>query len=88
MTKHTPAQWTAMRGSTLSGPAIIIRDGDEVIAEVQNEDAARLITAAPDMLDALHKAFRALCELVPTNPAFAIEVAIVKDAIIKAEGWP
>ena len=101
MSGHTPGRWEAKRDSgspsfsyeitTNNGRTGIgliycsTESGNPTVEDLAN---ARLIAAAPAMLDALHKAFRALCELVPTNPAYLTEVAIVKDAITKAEDWP
>lgn len=90
---HTPGPWTA---SWAENGIAALRDsegkhfanfrnvrGDEI--STVNADLA-VVVAAPEMLDTMHKAFRALCEMATTNPCLAGEIALVKATIAKAEG--
>lgn len=101
MPKHTPGPWKAdyspstgwsvwadprLHGDMKRGAVMICGD---MRAKLEDGANARMIAASPVMLDALHKAFRALCEATSKGgPAFAGEIAAVKDAITQAEGWP
>lgn len=94
--KHTPGPWIA-DGSKWRGQITVRRAGDipSPIADMwlNGDDPAanaRLIAAAPDMMEALHKVERALVDgaLVPL-PGYSDEIvclAVVRTAIAKAEG--
>jgi hypothetical protein len=70
--KHTPGTWN-VSGIPLGRPSVI-GDMDEAMAN------ARLIAAAPDMLEAMEVAL----EFMPEKATIAIEK--IKSAIAKAKG--
>lgn len=53
-TKHTPGLWRALPRQ-FDNIAIYANGGDDLIAHVYNEEDARLIVAAPDMVEALER---------------------------------
>lgn len=84
MTKHTPGPWTLLpdnNGWTLHA------NGRDITTEAFDctDDDARLIAAAPDLLDALKLARRAL-EDNDIDEMMAGEFEIITDAIVKATG--
>ena len=83
--KHTPGPWEV--GSTIeSGTQAIIHDGDSVLAILTtippNPANARLIAAAPDLLDALNEMTR--LALRPTGGCSAAEKRNAIEASIAA----
>ena len=76
---HTPGEWEALEGA-LSDEHILILSGDYAIAKVYAEEEgmeavnranARLIAAAPDMLEALHEGRRAIGDHFAPNDCYA-----------------
>lgn len=58
MSKHTPGTWQAINWTYHSTSTVVVDDpsvvtGKRVIAECATEEDARLIAAAPDLLEAL-----------------------------------
>ena len=58
MSKHTPGPWECMGGA---GATVVVADGDSVVASLRDRFGgsvahdARLIAAAPELLEALQK---------------------------------
>ena len=87
-TKHTPGPWFV--GETLSTRgACIVGDGDSVVCEFDGrhgetvEADARLIAAAPDLLEALHQLINE-ANVFEAAPARLLNNA--RKAIAKATG--
>lgn len=94
---HTPGKWAIDRRRRARGYAVAIFSGDRAICDVpdQNGDPgndpesdanARLIAAAPDLLEALERAERALAntrehnphDLGPSDTLIAVRAAIAR----------
>jgi hypothetical protein len=99
VSKHTPGPWTAFRhegtpGRHLPGWHINEAGGPGYVCSVecyehraeQCEANARLIGAAPDMLQALRRAVLALAFAAETFPAMRDDYEAVSNAIDKATG--
>lgn len=89
--KHTPGPWkTYATGLARSGlPEFEIHwsnDGECVAEVVHGEADARLIAAAPDMLQALRRAVLALAFAAESSEAMRDDYNAVSDAIAKATG--
>ena len=92
MGKHTKQPWSIVRGRC--GPSVEIFGDGRAITEMwvrsdkETEEAnARLIAAAPELLEAAQAA-RAILQACGEwgNPIIAHQVNIIEDAIKKAEG--
>ncbi len=74
MSKHTPGSWIAERQIDLEGKALSMfdiwtnSDKPRYIGEIQREENARLIAAAPLMSDTLKRAAHILAELPDQSP--------------------
>jgi hypothetical protein len=83
--KHTPGPWE-YRGKPEIG-YIVFRTWDTPTAGyVHTEGDARLIAAAPDMLEALKLAYQVIDELDHVSFRLYDLSLHIKDAVIKAEG--
>ena len=78
MSAHTPGPWTAVQDGNVDW--YIVDENESVIVFGLSEPDARLIAAAPDMLDAL-RAVRAY-----HNGGSPYSVDAIDAAIAKAEG--
>lgn len=100
-TQHTPGPWSVHWAMAQSGDASHIVDGRDmaelsVIATVHFHDDvegetkanARLIAAAPDMLEALVKVEALLDAIKLTDYPVLDELYVVQAAIAKAKGQP
>lgn len=102
-TAHVPGPWTAEYDASEPGDAVITaKRGAITIANVHDHGAssldhdsaecranARLIAAAPEMLEALHRADAALSLLVASGNADRHDhsaLADIRAALAKAEG--
>jgi serine kinase of HPr protein (carbohydrate metabolism regulator) len=92
MSKHTPGPWIA-NGYAIEQAETVDRLHTYVIAflhrdddrdDVEQEGDARLIAAAPEMLDALKEIREACCSGMGSLPA--ADIARAEKAIAKAEG--
>lgn len=91
MNKHTPGPWTVVNWGTKSkiihGLLCIATTGNQQTSSETDADA-RLIAAAPELLEALHRVVGELVymdEKLPYSNANAA-LDIVRAAIAKAEG--
>lgn len=90
MSKHTPAPWIACVWKCHA--ATTVKAADVAVAECESEVDARLIAAAPDLLEACKRA----AAFIPEHAPAAVNVGALmgglnvmnalKAAIIKAEG--
>ena len=90
---QTPGPWKVDRDNT--GPGVYCADWETRIADVCGDNLAnaRLIAAAPEMLEALHTALRHAREAMPANERAEFDAGrggsswmfSVRDAIAKAE---
>jgi hypothetical protein len=82
MSKHTPRPWSYQISRYEPEAFDIIEPGIGALAIVKSEDYARLIAAAPDLLEAL--------KLIASAENSALDLAyckgIARAAIAKAEG--
>lgn len=63
MSKHTPGEWQAINWTYHSTSTVVVDDpsvvtGKRVIAECATEEDARLIAAAPELLEAMASLLR------------------------------
>ena len=87
MSKHTPGPWLAKRAK--SGEMVqIASDGWSKVADVYHPVDARLIAAAPDLLEALKGAAEVIDACVRNTATVPIPgiSRIMRAAIAKAEG--
>jgi hypothetical protein len=101
MSKHTPGPWRVGNGSLMES-GVFSADGKTLVAgthgsarnyrrqeQIAEQDAnARLIAAAPDLLEAL-QALRRICADTPAverNPRFVTANSAALAAIAKAKG--
>ncbi len=89
--KHTPGPWyVGLKPTTVYAAVASNRAADVTITEAPTEADARLIAAAPDMLDALLAIDAAMAGRLPPTTDFRGEVshalAKVRTAIRHAEG--
>lgn len=81
MTKHTPGPWNPI--AAFNARHFFVRAENEVVAQVYDKAAnARLIAAAPDLLDAL----RTIEAAFAFGGLTADHVEAISAAIAKAEG--
>ena len=92
-TKHTPGPWmfdATLKGDGSFGGSYIVSNNAKrtwPLAEVYREDNARLIAAAPELLDALKDARNAYQQMFDVMPvAWQTIDNIICDAISKATG--
>jgi hypothetical protein len=81
MAEYTPGPWTL--GADRSGFVLYEKrnGGNDHVAHIKTQDkaVARLVAAAPDLLEALEIAAEALCDLPLMDPrTVAIRAAIAK----------
>lgn len=87
---HTPGQWRAIHWTRHAATTVVVDDpsvitGKRVIADCATEEDARLIAAAPEMLDALRRLEKAISSAPhDAERPNALEQAIA--AITKATG--
>jgi hypothetical protein len=96
MSKHTPGPWKAFRDATLNTQGLMGENGDLVFDVGTSEDGycprkadARLIAAAPDLLEACKDMVQvAIDEMGYGTYAMVEQSAIdkIRTAITKAEG--
>ncbi len=97
MSEHTPRPWYTVTGSVWTTPGgpddggthVAMMDRDEPKTTPTERDAnARLIAAAPDMLEALKAANIELSELVQKGASKVTQTRflVVREIIAKAEG--
>lgn len=84
--KHTPGPWFINNAKCLDRNewVIEIQSKSDFVADTKNEANAHLITAAPDLLEALNACRTELMRLSPTASRDAIAAA--NTAIAKATG--
>ena len=99
MSAHTPGPWVTYRGkvyhhegitqwkSTVIRPVVNGRVMSISIAKCDNEGNARLIAAAPDLLEALKKALRVI-SIVCDPDEYAEPIKAIRAAIAKVAGEP
>ena len=92
-TKHTPGPWTFVQGGSGDWPTWNVRIGRGMITLPPGEDMrvmdanARLIAAAPDLLEALKKIAKIEDKMVGSDWEEIEEArAIARAAVAKAEG--
>lgn len=90
MSKHTPGPWNAVNtGKHWNNPSIdnwvitFNEDGEQIVDHVYEEADARLIAAAPDLLDALRDA---LCALEVCGKDFPYVMSKANSVIQKVNG--
>ncbi len=93
-TKHTPGPWIHLKKGYEY--EILCNKRNDVLADVYDhfknkneselEANARLIAAAPELLEACKRALQQLDESLPTDEGNKMAVKRCKDAISKAEG--
>jgi len=84
MTKHTPAPWKFK--DTGASAKIISADGGTIATIIvtskgtpeEKKANARLIAAAPELLEAAQKALDDCVDLIGTEAGYALEAAIAK----------
>ena len=81
MTQHTPGPWAVRRAWSNGEPCdmLVVQSGVTPIADVVGDANARLIAAAPEMLEALHR----VLDVITGDQAAELGVY---DAITKATG--
>lgn len=89
--KHTPGKWEAVEvgvSDLENGVAIceVIADGRKLVCECAYEADAKLMAAAPELLDACEEALGALNGAECALPGYV--VAALERAIAKATGEP
>ena len=67
MSKHTPGPWKVEHPKERPHPVVTAADGTRV-AEVQHEEDAALIAAAPDLFNLVKRAGRALDRAEASDP--------------------
>lgn len=88
MSKHTPGPWKVIPVKTgyyidsRCGPVADTMDFDDEYGSIESEANARLIAAAPDLLEAA----RALLDLAERHGWLHVAVNAARAAIAKAEG--
>lgn len=91
---HTPGPWVVAGPEAASGPGYVMTRGGTYIAKplINNEANARLIAAAPELLDALEAAlahFGPFAEITingQRDPDDVRVTALIRAAIAKATG--
>ena len=96
MNKHTPGPWVRSGNNIKSRtdncvvirlPAQTDRVGDEPPEQIERWDAdARLIAAAPDLLEALEEIVKEYCENPDNGRTLRWAIDGAKEAIAKAKG--
>jgi len=104
--KHTPGQWTHAKHLIGDGYRVFVDHGNgqdmhDAIADLetwqtdeQTEANARLIAAAPDLLEALERLEQAAIDLIEISPGtdaeniLAAGIELARAAIAKAKGEP
>ena len=93
MNKHTPGPWRYLRVNGTSKDFNIVNDTGGLIALCPYEDKARLIAAAPDLLEALELAQTALHTKAWNARSYYVEsgeyqkdLFIINSALAKAKG--
>lgn len=82
---YTPGPWEAYDDTVFDFFEVRDKKG-EPIAEIPFETNARLIAAAPEMLETLHEALIAIEGECETNEDREGLIDLIKDTIAKAEG--
>jgi len=93
---HTPGPWELKthieKGESQGAPYMFVQscENGEIISRVSNFDNARLIAAAPELLEACEKAHDELCKATFSGrgDVRGLDYAIdkIKSAVAKAEG--
>lgn len=92
MSKHTPGEWAAIEWRCHAKTTVVVEDasvvtGKRVIADVEtSEDDARLIAAAPELLEALQSAEMALIGYIHQNDITRNALQKIRAAVTKATG--
>jgi hypothetical protein len=87
--KHTPGPWELIAPHQTSGWGLCVGSGEQITARIPayagREADARLIAAAPDLLEAL-KAMLEVCYDLERDDATVTAVSAARAAIASAEG--
>jgi hypothetical protein len=79
MTKHTPGPWTVYENEMLGRDIVSAGSMALVCTQVYSPDDARLIAAAPEMLDLIKRSTTLLAETTEANEP---RVAVHRDHLI------
>jgi hypothetical protein len=82
--KHTPGPWRYVPWHIEEGPSAVYDANGNLVCTSSSDDTARLIAAAPDMLEALRELTRT-CK--PSCPAGVDAIHNARVLIAKADGW-
>jgi hypothetical protein len=86
MEMHTPGPWTWGEGYLWAGSHMLFWPTKDETIKVLSEADARLIAAAPDLLDACKAALVEVQRTISSHTSFNNTMDVLEAAIAKAEG--